>query len=488
MMTVNRDNAARLNQASLLGASTFAGLNISAIQILPGNRLLVASDDADQGGIWLSSPYTQRSVTFTRVNANLPKGPVTDLAYIPSISTSGIPNLILAAVATQDSNAGIYVNTDVGLTAAKPMAWTLTTKNVGTPTGSTFKYNFAKAVDIHLSVWKSTVGLNTVYADTVENVAANQTLVNERPLQTAGEAITQVFRIDNLTAAPTTATWNVVQGAGGTSVPGLIDGGLNPGGQGELNSPIAADPTDRNIFYLAGDHQQANPSANVVRVNIGPGGFAQVTQVTSAGAPGSDPTVAPTLAGANAPAGAMPPGSLTAGDTYTYEYTIVDANGIESAPSPAVSITLGFQENQVTVTLPQLPQSLVANARGWRVYREIIGVFSLVGSAPIATQSIQDRLSDDQAGAMFRGPANAPTTGAFSGSAPHADARPDGILAGRQRGLARVGRRRALRAEFPQGRPEPTVLAVTRRQPRGSRDLRCRVRPTGKCRHRGQPG
>ena len=56
MMTVNPDPPAN-NTAVLLGASTFAGLNISAIQILPGNRLLVASDDADQGGIW-SAPLT----------------------------------------------------------------------------------------------------------------------------------------------------------------------------------------------------------------------------------------------------------------------------------------------------------------------------------------------------------------------------------------------------------------------------------------------
>ena len=439
MMTVDPADSDN-NTATLIGADTFSGLNISAIQVLPNNRLLVASNDADQGGVFLSSNYTQNNVTFTRVNNNLPKGPVTDLAFIPAAATpTGAGDLILAAVATGDSNAGIYVNTASGLAETKSTNWTLTTKNVPTQTGSNYK--FANAILMHLSVWTDTNNHNnTVYADTVESVA-------EGPDQeTAGTAVTQVFRIDNVTAAPITAGWNVVSGAGKLPVPALIEGGINPGGEGGFNSPIVADPTDRNIFYVAGDRPPIpddntpiaqlklnQTTARIVRVTMtGNNGDATVTDITGVGAQGPGPTVAfsggTTLFGGNA--ANLPPGSgLTSGATYSYAYSIVDAAGEESAMSPAASITLGIQ-NQVTITLPAgLPASLVASARGWKIYRlNPDGKYYAVGSPLFPTMSFKDTLTDKQVLDQRPIVSDAPTT--ILSTAPHADARAMAFLPG----------------------------------------------------------
>ena len=89
MMTVNQANAA-LNTATLLGANTLAGLDISAIVALPNHTIVVATDDPDKGGVFVSSDYTMPNVTFVRIPSNLlPAGPVTDLAYIPAGATTG---------------------------------------------------------------------------------------------------------------------------------------------------------------------------------------------------------------------------------------------------------------------------------------------------------------------------------------------------------------------------------------------------------------
>ena len=104
----------------------------------------------------------------------------------------------------------------------------MTTKNVLTPTGS--KYNFANAIDMHLTVWEGN-GQSTVYADTVEKIASSTVLVNGQFATSNSGQITQVFRIDNLTSASTTG-WLVVTGPGGGSVPTLVGGGLTPGPRG----------------------------------------------------------------------------------------------------------------------------------------------------------------------------------------------------------------------------------------------------------------
>ncbi len=417
MMTVDPNNPAN-NTASLLGAATFNGIDISAIEVLPGNRLLVASDDADQGGIFLSTDFTQPNVTFTRVNNNLPKGAVTDLAYIPASATNGTQNLILAAVANGKSTAGIYLNTASGLAGTPSSNWTLTTRAVPIQTGA--NYNFASAVVIHLSVWTG-AALNTVYADTVENVTASAT-------QEAGTAIAQVFRIDNV-ASPLTTNWSVVSGPGNVSVPASISGGLDPGGQGNLNSPIIADPTNRDIFYVAGDRQPIGGVGRVLRAVI-TAGVANVTDVTGYGAPGTGPPTGPALAASNA-VGSM----LTGGTAYTYVFTIVDADGNQSVQSPETLITPPPTDNQVTITLPALDPSLTTGARGWRIYREVGGLFVFVGTAPIGTPTFTDTFSDAQLnGRPFSitkySPSSSPFFAAVGQTAPHADARAMAFLPG----------------------------------------------------------
>src|SRR5205823_6359577 len=119
-------------------------------------------------------------------------------------------------------------------------------------------YDFSKVLDMHLTVWKGDGGLNTVYTDTVETVT---TVDADTGKKVVNQAVKQVFRIDGLASDwnPNVAAdrqWKAVNGpkiqSVPLSVPDSIPGGINPGGSGELFSPIVADPSDRDSFYIAG--------------------------------------------------------------------------------------------------------------------------------------------------------------------------------------------------------------------------------------------
>jgi hypothetical protein len=315
MLQVNPADPTK-NIATLLGAKDLAGHNISAIVVFPTTHTLLVAADDKNGGIWISSPYQNANgtlqaanqVTFTRVNNNMPKGPVTDLAYIPSLYTPGTGDVVLAALATQNKNAGIYLNTPGG--AANGTKWTLTTKNL--PAQTIASYDFSQVLDMHLTVWKNyttaTGGQNTVYVDTV--------VQKEDP---ASESqVDQVFRIDNLSSdwTPNVAPvrqWRAVTFANNQSIAVGVPGGINPGGQGTDNSPIVADPTDRNSFYIGGD-AMPDASALVLRVtNTGLPGPASYNSVTGAQAQGPGPLVPLTPTPMQ-----IAQGMLVPTQTYTY--------------------------------------------------------------------------------------------------------------------------------------------------------------------------
>ena len=234
----------------------------------------------------------------------------------------------------------------------------MTTSNVPKAGPGSGNYNFANATDIHLSVYQG-AATNTVYADTVEQTSSSST------------AVTEVFRISNVLNPPNTA-WSPVlaTNTAGMTVPlaAAIPGGINPGGQGEFNSPITADPSNPDGFYIAGDYINGGVSASVFKVTIN-GGLATWAPVVGPNAPGPGPISAPlVMPGTANPLPAN--GGLAAPMTYQYAYTLVDSNGVESALSPSTTtMPLMVGQDQVTITIPLPLQAGFATARGFRVYR-----------------------------------------------------------------------------------------------------------------------
>jgi hypothetical protein len=214
---------------TLLARSTFTGRGINSIvpTMLNGGTVVLAATWLDRGGVYQSTDF---GVTFTRISgrvtsagpSGLPDAGVTSLITDPSNANrfyAGVP-----ASAGGGALAGVYRSDNGGLT------WTAV--NTGLSGHGT-------SLRILLTVHNDAVN-NVVYAGVI---AADGTLSG-------------VFRSTN-------------QGGSWTSL-GVPLPPIFPGMQGSSNGAIAADPSNPNVVFIAGDRQDSpfpNPnfSANVFR-------------------------------------------------------------------------------------------------------------------------------------------------------------------------------------------------------------------------------
>lgn len=196
---------------------TVAGLNITGVAPR-GTTLVVSANAADSfvnRGVWRSTntggSWTQISGTAA---TGLPAGPSFDLAGDPSNNSR---------LFTNSGNSGIYRSVDAGAT------WTKVSN---------------AAMDAVLAAGTSNVKIsvgtsNNVYVAIV-----------------GGGQLTGLFR-----SGDGGTTWTALD------LPATIEGGvpvgIHPGGQGGIHLSIAADLTNANVVYIAGD-RQATPFPNSI--------------------------------------------------------------------------------------------------------------------------------------------------------------------------------------------------------------------------------
>ena len=191
--------------------ATFAGKRIASIvptTLSSGNAVLAATL-FDRGGVYRS---TDDGVTFVQISGNgtssLPSGGVSKLIADPGNANrfyAGVPEAFGGGAA-----AGVYRSVDGGVT------WTQVN------TGLTGLSNSAR---ILLAVHNDASN-NVVYADIIN----------------ASGTLNGVFRSTN-------------QGGSWTSL-GVPSPSIYPGGQGEFwHGALAADPTNPNVVFIAGDRQ-----------------------------------------------------------------------------------------------------------------------------------------------------------------------------------------------------------------------------------------
>ena len=202
---------------TVLAAATFAGRRIDSIvpTTLSGGNVVLAATLFDGGGVYRS---TDNGVSFARISGNvtsgLPNAGVSKLIADPvnvNRFYAGVPANFGGGAA-----AGVYRSVDGGVT------WTAVN------TGLT---DLATSLRILLSVHND-VSNNVVYADVIN---------------TSG-TLSGVFRSTN---------------QGGTWTPlGVPAPAIYPGGQGFFHGALAADPSNPNVVFIAGDRQDT-PFPNV---------------------------------------------------------------------------------------------------------------------------------------------------------------------------------------------------------------------------------
>ena len=204
---------------TVLATSTFAGRRINSIVPTTltgsGGQVVLAATLFDGGGVWRS---TDSASSFTLVSGaggtGLPSGGVSSLVPDPTNTLrfyAGLPN-----ASGGGASAGVYRSDDGGVT------WTAV--NTGLTGLSTSRR-------ILLAVGQ---GTGVVYSMIIGGTGSSNTLQG-------------VFR-----SANQGATWTAM---------GVPSPQIFPGAQGIIHGAIAADPTDANIVFIAGD-RQASPFPN----------------------------------------------------------------------------------------------------------------------------------------------------------------------------------------------------------------------------------
>ena len=225
------------NTWSMLGSNVFANENLTSVSAR-SNVIMAASDDTWGGGngsgLFRS---TDTGASWTRVSGGtwtgLPAGPVSDLVGDP-----GNSNRLYAAVRT----GGIYRSDNGGAT------WTNVTGTITGITGATDK--------IEMAVHNSGTG-NAVYVAIINN-----------------SVLSRVYRSPNAGV-----TWTQMDTPN-----------AHPGQQGDVHFSIAADPTDPNIVYLAGDRLTGPPyTGNLFRGNASLAAGSQFTTIMDANGGGTAP-------------------------------------------------------------------------------------------------------------------------------------------------------------------------------------------------------
>jgi len=216
---------------TLLATSTFAGRSIDSIvpTTLSGGQVVLAATLFDGGGVYRS---VDGGSSFTRISGSggLPTGGASSLVADPGAPArlyAGVPNSFGGG-----ASAGVFRSDDGGLT------WT--SVRAGLP-------GLGTSLRILLAVSRDTA---VVYAMIIGNAGA-----------TNGK-LQGVFRSTNLGA-----TWVAM---------GVPSPEIFPGAQGIIHGAIAADPTNANLVFIAGDRQDSpfpntngcnNFSASVFRGN-----------------------------------------------------------------------------------------------------------------------------------------------------------------------------------------------------------------------------
>lgn len=189
------------------GGGTLDGLNVSGVA--PRGSTIVLSADAADGfgnreGVWRSintgGEWTQ--ISGAR-DSDLPAGASFDLASDPGDRER---------LFTNAGRRGLFRSEDTGETWIKV-------------SDATMDALIAASSNVEISVGES------VFVAIVDNGRFNKRLSGVFRSTTDGD------------------TWTSM------GVPTTADGGLHPGGQGELHLSIAADPTNGDIVYVGGDRQ-----------------------------------------------------------------------------------------------------------------------------------------------------------------------------------------------------------------------------------------
>ena len=206
---------------TVLAAATFAGRRIDSIvpTTLSSGNVVLAATLFDGGGVYRS---TDNGVTFTRISGNgtsgLPNAGVSKLIADPANANrfyAGVPQAFGGGAA-----AGVYRSDNGGVT------WTAVNTGI---TGLSTSLRILLAVH-------NDVTNNVIYAD----------VITTSPFGT----LSGVFRSTN-------------QGGSWTSL-GVPAPSIYPGGQGEIHGALAADPTNPNVVFIAGDRQDGlGPNHNL---------------------------------------------------------------------------------------------------------------------------------------------------------------------------------------------------------------------------------
>ena len=194
---------------SIDGGGALDGLNISGVAPR-GNTFVVA---ATNGGIFRS---TDLGANFTQISG----GPGTGLPAGASFDLTSDPTNA-SRLFTNAGGNGVYRSTDSGAT------WT-------------------KVSDAAMDALISVAGNIEIAVGTSNNVYV--------AIVTGGQ-LAGVFR-----SPDGGATWAAMD------LPTTVEGGIHPGGQGNIHLSIAADPNNANIVYIGGD-RQASPFPSSIGAN-----------------------------------------------------------------------------------------------------------------------------------------------------------------------------------------------------------------------------
>jgi len=191
------------------GGGTLRGLNVSGVAPR-GNVLVLSANRADVAanvGVWRSP---DDGATWARISgtagSGLPAGPSFDLAGDPSNA---------ARLYTNGGTQGIYLSTDTGAT------WTKVSN-------ATMDGLLLNAGNVKIAVGTA----NNVYVGIVR-----------------ARALAGIFR-----SGDGGTTWAQLDLPATTENGGAVFG-IHPGTQGNTHFSLAADPTDANVVYIAGDRQ-----------------------------------------------------------------------------------------------------------------------------------------------------------------------------------------------------------------------------------------
>lgn len=237
-------------------------LSIGALEFDPTdatNRTLVAgigrfSSFRRRGGARLGLLRTTNGTSWTAIDGG---GALRGL-NISGVAPRGATIVIAANAANTFANRGVWRSTDTGAT------WTQLSGAIGSgiPTGAAFDLTGDPTNPARLY---ASVGGNGIYRSTdtgatwtrVSNAAMNARIQFAGNIEIAvgtannvyvaivsGRRLASIFRSGN-----GGTTWTAMD------LPTTADGGIHPGGQGNIHLSIAADPNNANTVYIGGDRQ-----------------------------------------------------------------------------------------------------------------------------------------------------------------------------------------------------------------------------------------